>query len=83
MAEMLSLTAEFPYNLFIIVPLADQIVDWKATYQFFENVNMKTGTIKSMTSFPNWYHEAFNEVDKGLAFNAFEDWIKKISKLKK
>ncbi len=82
MDELQNLNSEFPYNLFIIVPLGDQIVSWKATYHFFEIVKMKTGTIKLMTSFPDFYHEAFNESQKDRTFNAFEDWIKKISKVK-
>jgi len=83
MLAMANLTKEFPYNLFVIVPLNDQIVDWKATYHFFEKLKMKTGTVKVMTGFPDWYHEAFNETEKGRAFVAFEDWIRKISPQKK
>jgi alpha-beta hydrolase superfamily lysophospholipase len=75
------LTSEFAYNLFVLVPLVDQIVDWKATYRFFNQLKMKTGTVKAMASFPYWYHEAFNEVEKGRAFLALENWILKISKV--
>ncbi len=82
MSEMLNLSSEFPYNLFMIVPLGDQVVDWKASYQFYDHVKMKTGTVKSLTSFPNWYHEVFNEVEKDRAFLALEDWVKKVSKIK-
>jgi alpha-beta hydrolase superfamily lysophospholipase len=82
MAAMAKLTSEFPFNLFLIVPLADQIVDWKATYHFFDEVKMKTGMIKTMTSFPDFNHEAFNEIEKDRVFLALENWILKISKLK-
>ena len=81
MAELANLQKEFPYNLFLLVPLADQVVSWKATFSFFQQVHMKTGVLKSMTTFPEFYHEIFNEVDRARAFVAFEDWIQRISKI--
>jgi lysophospholipase len=65
----------FAYNLLMVIPLADQIVSWKAGFHFFENLKMVEGKKKAITSFPNFYHEAFNEIGKERAFNALADWI--------
>jgi alpha-beta hydrolase superfamily lysophospholipase len=69
----------FAYNLLLLVPLSDQIVSWKATYQFCEQLKMKDGKKKVLTSFPQFYHESFNEIGKERAFNALADWIDKNS----
>jgi alpha-beta hydrolase superfamily lysophospholipase len=72
----------FPYNLMLITPLADPIVSWKAEFQFFDRIKMNPGTQKNLQSFPNFYHESFNELEKGRAFLAFENWILKTSSVK-
>ncbi len=71
----------FSYSILFLVPLADSIVNWKAIYQFYSNLQMKPGKSKSLTSFPNFFHESFNEVGKERAFNALSDWLIKNSKL--
>ncbi len=82
MSEMLTTNLEFPYALFVLVPLADEIVSWKATYRFFEHLKMKAGKTKQMTSFPGWYHECFNEREKGRAFLALENWVVKATSVR-
>ncbi|MEZ0392538.1 MAG: alpha/beta fold hydrolase [Pseudobdellovibrionaceae bacterium] len=67
----------FAYNLFVIVPLADQIVSWKACLQFFKQLQMKEGKKKVLTSFPGFFHESFNELGKERAFVALSDWLNK------
>lgn len=69
----------FAYNLLLITPLEDKIVSWKAIYQFSAQLKMKEGKQKSLTSFPNFYHESFNEIGKERAFNALSDWLLKNS----
>jgi alpha-beta hydrolase superfamily lysophospholipase len=68
-------TGPFAYNLMVIVPLADQIVSWKAAYHFYANLKMAEGKKKTLTSFPNYYHESFNDLGKERAFTALAHWI--------
>ncbi len=65
----------FAYNLLALVPLADQIVSWKATYHFMQNLKMAEGKKKVLTSFPNFYHESFNDLGKERAFTALANWL--------
>jgi lysophospholipase len=69
--------AEFPYNLMMLVPLQDKIVSWKAAFQFFHRIKMKTACVKELQSFPHFDHEAFNELEKDRAFLCLENWILK------
>lgn len=73
-------TGPLAYNYLMMVPLADQIVNWKASYQFFENLKVTENRKKELASFPNFYHESFNEIEKGRAFNALTDWLNKTSR---
>ncbi len=72
-------SSEFAYNLLLISPLADRIVSWKSGFQFFERLKMKIGTKKELHTFPNFSHEAFNELEKNRAFLCLENWILKTS----
>jgi lysophospholipase len=72
----------FAYPILFIVPLADQIVSWKAIYQFFADLKMKDGKVKILISFPNFAHESFNEIGKERAFNALSEWLTQNSNLK-
>lgn len=71
---------DFCYNLMILCPLADEIVNWKTAYLFYDRVKMKSGLKKELQSFPNFKHESFNEEDKERAFIALENWILKNTK---
>lgn len=77
MTELANFKGEFPYNLLMLVPLADQVVDWKKSFSFFQSLKMKTGTTKELCSFPNFYHEIFNEIERARPFTALEDWVRK------
>lgn len=68
---------EFAYNLLVISPLGDRIVSWKSAFQFFERLKMKIGVKKELHTFPNFSHEAFNELEKNRAFLCLENWILK------
>ncbi len=75
-----SFDGSFSYPILFVVPLADQIVSWKATYAFFSKLKMKAGKSKILASFPQFSHEAFNEIGKERAFNALADWLLQNSK---
>ncbi len=67
------------YNVLLIVPLADAIVNWKMTYHYFKELKVTEGKKKSLAGFPNFFHEAFNEIGKERAFTALADWLEKNS----
>lgn len=69
----------FHYNFMMLIPLGDLIVSWKAAWNFYQNLEMKEGFKKELTTFPQFYHESFNEIGKERAFNALSDWLKKHS----
>lgn len=69
-------TGPFAYPLLMIVPLEDRIVSCRAQYKFFSQLKMIDGKKKALTSFPNFYHESFNEIGKERAFVALSDWIR-------
>jgi lysophospholipase len=76
MHDLQTNTREFGYSLYMMVPLDDKIVSWKAQQDFFQNLKLANHTLrKKFSSFPNKEHELFNEVDKELSFNALEEWI--------
>ena len=80
MATVHNFSEAFPYNLCLMVPLADQIVGWKDAFRFFNQLNMQSKRQKELLTFPNFYHELFNELEKGRAFEALQSWILKASK---
>jgi alpha-beta hydrolase superfamily lysophospholipase len=75
MAGLLKYSEKFPYNLLMLVPLADKIVDWKKSFEFFNRLEMVAGRKKEMTTFPNFFHEIFNEIGKERPFTALENWL--------
>jgi alpha-beta hydrolase superfamily lysophospholipase len=68
-------TGPFAYHLMVLVPLADRIVSWKAAYHFYTDLKMAEGKRKILTSFPNFFHESFNDIGKERAFTALSYWI--------
>ena len=66
----------FNYSIQFLIPLADPLVSWKSTYDFAIKLKVTAGKIKDIQTFPNFFHEGFNEVDKGLYFNTLVDWLK-------
>lgn len=66
---------EFSYPFMMLVPLNDQVVSWKKSLAFFNRLKIKSGLKKSLSTFPNFYHEIFNEVGKERPFTALEDWL--------
>jgi lysophospholipase len=60
------------FDLLMITPLDDEIVSVQAQFQFFKKLVCKN---KKFSSFPNFRHEAFNEIGKERTFNALSDWL--------
>jgi alpha-beta hydrolase superfamily lysophospholipase len=54
------------------VPLQDKLVRSDLTLEFFGNLQHPQ---KRLKTYPNLYHEIFNETDKGQVFADFEEWI--------
>lgn len=75
MPEVKNNKGPFGYDLLLIIPLEDLIVSWKASYDFFSNLQMNPGKKKTITGLPHYYHEPFNEIGKERAFTALSDWI--------
>lgn len=71
---------EFAYNLMMLSPLSDKIVSWQSGLSFYERLKMKSGSKKEYQSFPDFYHESFNETGKDRAFACLESWILKNSR---
>jgi lysophospholipase len=69
-------TGSFNYSVQFLIPLADPLVSWKSTFDFAAKMKVATGKIKEIQTFPEFFHEGFNEVNKGLFFNALSGWLK-------
>jgi alpha-beta hydrolase superfamily lysophospholipase len=67
----------FHYHLLMLIAGDDKIVSAKASYEFFRNLKIADGKIKSLTSFPGFAHESFNEIAKERAFTALSEWLEK------
>lgn len=67
----------FHYPLLMLIAGDDKIVSAKASFEFFKNLKMIDGKAKSLTSFPGFYHESFNEIAKERAFTALSAWLEK------
>jgi len=65
----------FSYPLLMVIPLSDPIVSAPESLRFFEKLRMKDNLPKKLVTFPGFFHESFNEVNKDLAFNALDQWI--------
>lgn len=65
------------YSIQFLIPLADPLVSWKTSFQLAKNLQVASGKTKEVQTFPNFFHEGFNELDKGRYFNALCDWLKR------
>ena len=80
MKEMKSVrenTGPFHYPLLMLIAGDDKIVSAPAAFEFFKNLKMADGKTKSLTSFPGFYHESFNEIAKERGFTALSEWLEK------
>ena len=81
MAQILKTEGPMHYHLMVMSSLADGIVDYKSSYEFFSQVKIFDGFRKVIQTFPNVYHEPFNDLEKELAFNCLDQWIAQNSKI--
>jgi alpha-beta hydrolase superfamily lysophospholipase len=56
----------------MLVPMRDQIVDPEAALSFFRNLKLRD---KQLKTYPNFFHESFNEIGKEQAFEDLRAWI--------
>ncbi len=61
------------YPLQMIVPMQDRIVDPQAALSFFRALKSRD---KQLKTYPDFYHESFNEIGKEQAFEDLSTWIK-------
>lgn len=61
--------------LLVLLPLEDQLIDAKATMNFFSALKTAGTGKKQLQTFPGFFHESFNETHKGIAFNALANWL--------
>jgi len=73
--DRLAKKQEFPYPLYMLVPLQDQIVSWSRQLEFFSQVQIHKNGLKKLSTFPHAFHELFNETDKSRPFVALEHWL--------
>jgi alpha-beta hydrolase superfamily lysophospholipase len=76
MLETKNWNGNFNYSIEFLIPLADPLVSWKSTYDFAIKLKVATGKVKDIQTFPNFFHEGFNELGKDLYFNTIVDWLK-------
>lgn len=55
-----------------LVPLQDRLVDAEATFAFARGLELKDKLVKS---YPEFFHESFNETEKEIAFEDLRSWI--------
>jgi alpha-beta hydrolase superfamily lysophospholipase len=57
----------------MMIPLQDQIVDSHTALQFFRGLKLRN---KALKTYPGFFHEPFNEIEKEQAFKDLTSWIK-------
>jgi alpha-beta hydrolase superfamily lysophospholipase len=60
-----------------LLPQADRLVDPKASLKFFEELQTPH---KSIKTFPEYYHESFNDLGKDEVFEEIRKWLRGDSK---
>ncbi len=72
MADTLSRSSGLKVPAQFLVPMQDQIVDSEMTIQYFEKLQLKD---KRLKTYPEFFHEPFNEVGKDQVFEDLKQWI--------
>lgn len=65
----------FNYSIQFLIPMADPLVSWKESLHLAKTLKVAAGKTKEIQGFPNFFHEGFNEIEKGRYFNALTHWI--------
>lgn len=63
-----------------MIPLADPLVDARTSLRFFNQLKVEGSGQKNLQTFAGFFHESFNETHKGLAFNAYSNFIESLPK---
>jgi alpha-beta hydrolase superfamily lysophospholipase len=62
--------------LLMMVPLEDRITDPDAALRFFKNLKHRD---KELKTYPGFYHESLNELEKQKPFEDLRSWIQRHS----
>ncbi len=73
MADTVKRDSGLSYPLQMLIPLQDRIVDSDSCLQFFRALKLRD---KNLKTYPNFYHEPFNEIGKEQVFEDLAVWIK-------
>jgi lysophospholipase len=73
MADTLKKELSLQIPLQMLIPLQDQIVDPQTSLQFFRGLKLRDKLLKT---YPDFFHEPFNETDKDHVFEDLKKWIK-------
>jgi alpha-beta hydrolase superfamily lysophospholipase len=73
MADTLKRESGLSSPIQMMVPLQDQIVDPDASLQFFRALKLRDKLLKT---YPDLFHEPFNEIGKEQVFEDLVSWIK-------
>jgi alpha-beta hydrolase superfamily lysophospholipase len=60
------------YPLLMMIPEEDKITDSEASLRFFRALKQRDKLLKT---YPGFYHESFNEIEKTKAFEDLETWL--------
>jgi alpha-beta hydrolase superfamily lysophospholipase len=69
-------SGEWSFPVQFYVPLQEKVVDEEATQAFYRALECKD---KSERTYPEFFHESFNEPEKEQAFEDLRQWIRKHS----
>ncbi len=72
--EVLGHQGRLAYPLQMIVPLQDKVVDAEAALSYYRKLQT-LGDEKQLVTYPDFFHESFNEVGKEKAFQDLAAWI--------
>jgi alpha-beta hydrolase superfamily lysophospholipase len=56
----------------MLLPMKDQVVDSEAALKFFRELKLRD---KHLATYPDFFHESFNEIGKERAFEDLRTWI--------
>jgi alpha-beta hydrolase superfamily lysophospholipase len=73
MADTMKKESGITVPLQMMIPLQDQIVDPDVSQRFFRSLKMRD---KYLKTYPDFFHEPFNETGKAQAFEDLASWIK-------
>ncbi len=74
MNQVLQWQGPLKAKLGMVLPLGDRLVDAPASLNFYKNLAVENGGSKRLLDFPGFYHEALNDTDKSIVFNALESF---------